>query len=109
MDDERLVWKRHVDQVIGIGSFYDNLSEPCKSKPDLVQTEVHDDNDSIDSHGGISDVTVSTPEMFLNVVSDGCVCVHHADESVSYSTLRVATPTVCCDRPPGHYFHLGCR
>ncbi|KAK9722042.1 hypothetical protein QE152_g19887 [Popillia japonica] len=69
MDDERLVWKRHVDQVIGIVSFYDNLLEPCK--PGLVQTEVHDDNDSIDSHGGISEVTVSTPEKVLDVVPDG--------------------------------------
>ncbi|KAK9720232.1 hypothetical protein QE152_g22179 [Popillia japonica] len=71
MDDERLVWKRHVDQVIGIVSFYNNLLEPCKSKPGLVQTEVHDDNDSIDSHGGISEVTVSTPEKVLEVVPDG--------------------------------------
>ncbi|KAK9702268.1 hypothetical protein QE152_g30062 [Popillia japonica] len=99
MDDERLVWKRNVDQVIGIGSFYDNLSEPCKSKPGLVQTEVHDDNDigsfydnlsepckskpglvqtevhddndTIDSHGGISEVTVSTPEKVLDGVADG--------------------------------------
>ncbi|KAK9747192.1 hypothetical protein QE152_g5533 [Popillia japonica] len=71
MDDEKLVWKRHVDQVIGIGSFYDNLAEPCKPKSGLVQTEGHDDNDSIDSHGGISEVTVSTPEKVLDGVSDG--------------------------------------
>ncbi|KAK9719583.1 hypothetical protein QE152_g22563 [Popillia japonica] len=46
IDDERLVWKRHVNQ-----------------------TKVHDG--SIDSHGGISEVTVSTPEKVLDVVPDG--------------------------------------
>ncbi|KAK9754925.1 hypothetical protein QE152_g873 [Popillia japonica] len=71
MDDDRLLSKRHVDQVIGIGSFYDNLAEPCKPKSGLVQTEVHDDNDSVDSHGGISEVTVSTSEKVLDGVSDG--------------------------------------
>ncbi|KAK9731014.1 hypothetical protein QE152_g14025 [Popillia japonica] len=91
MDDERLVWKRNVDQVIGIGSFYDNLSEPCKSKPGLVQTEVHDDNDSIDSHGGISEVTASTPEKVSDVVSDGLSALvghdHTAVEGVLDSVM----------------------
>ncbi|KAK9717208.1 hypothetical protein QE152_g24272 [Popillia japonica] len=72
MDDERLVWKRHVDQVIGIGSFYDNLAEPY-------------------SHGGIREVTDSTPEKVLDGVSDGLSALvgqeHTAGEGVLDSVM----------------------
>lgn len=82
VDDERLVWRRHLDQIVQAGKFYDKLLNNEKVVPQPNHSYSHS---NINNRDMIPNVSVSTvPEtMILTKKSDESFSANSSDNSDS--------------------------